>query len=110
MPALINARNRYPGVQFDSESVSYGFSEVSQEVLDEWNWTETFAHGDETLRYARFLTDKFNLRQYMQFNTRVKSARWREESNSWLVTDKSGRTYRYDYPGRGPLTLILIGH
>ncbi|EME81392.1 uncharacterized protein MYCFIDRAFT_189534 [Pseudocercospora fijiensis CIRAD86] len=85
--------NRYPGVQFDSESVSYGFSEMSQEVLDEWNWTETFAHGDETLRYAQFLTDKFNLRQYMQFNTRVKSARWREESNSWLVTDQSGRTY-----------------
>ncbi|KXT02385.1 hypothetical protein AC578_235, partial [Pseudocercospora eumusae] len=85
--------NRYPGVQFDSESVSYGFSEFSQEVLDEWNWTETFAHGDETLRYAQFLTDKFNLRQYMQFNTRVKSARWREESKSWLVTDNSGRTY-----------------
>ncbi|KAF2033138.1 FAD/NAD(P)-binding domain-containing protein [Setomelanomma holmii] len=29
----------------------------------------------------------------MQFNTRVSSARWREDSNSWLVTDEAGKTY-----------------
>lgn len=31
--------NRYPGARFDSESYSYGYS-FSQEVLDEWHWTE----------------------------------------------------------------------
>lgn len=29
----------------------------------------------------------------MQFNTRVSSARWREDSNSWTITDEDGRTY-----------------
>ena len=29
----------------------------------------------------------------MQFNTRVSSARWREDSSSWLVTDDDGKTY-----------------
>ena len=34
--------NRYPGARFDSESYSYGYS-FSQEVLDEWEWSEHFA-------------------------------------------------------------------
>ena len=34
--------NRYPGARFDSESYSYGYS-FSQELLDEWDWTEHFA-------------------------------------------------------------------
>ena len=37
--------NRYPGARFDSESYSYGYS-FSQELLDEWNWSEHFAGGD----------------------------------------------------------------
>ena len=34
--------NRYPGARFDSESYSYGYS-FSQELLEEWDWTEHFA-------------------------------------------------------------------
>ena len=34
--------NRYPGARFDSESYSYGYS-FSQELLDEWHWTEHFS-------------------------------------------------------------------
>ena len=34
--------NRYPGARFDSESYSYGYS-FSQELLDEWDWSEHFA-------------------------------------------------------------------
>ena len=39
--------NRYPGARFDSESYSYGYS-FSQELLDEWNWTEHFSPQPET--------------------------------------------------------------
>ncbi|PPJ56859.1 hypothetical protein CBER1_09980 [Cercospora berteroae] len=84
--------NRYPGCRFDSESVSYGFS-FSKEVLDEWNWTETFAPQPETLKYAQYLTEKFDLRQYMQFNTKVLSAHWQQDSRTWLLTDSHGLTY-----------------
>ncbi|KXJ88356.1 phenylacetone monooxygenase [Microdochium bolleyi] len=88
--------NRYPGARFDSESYSYTFS-FSQEVLDEWNWTEHFAPQPETLKYAQFLTDKFDLRRDMQFDTRIKSAHFQEPTRSWLLTDSTGRTYSTRY-------------
>jgi cation diffusion facilitator CzcD-associated flavoprotein CzcO len=43
--------NRYPGARFDSESYSYSYS-FSQELLEEWDWTEHFAPQPETLRPA----------------------------------------------------------
>ena len=54
--------NRYPGARFDSESYSYGYS-FSQELLDEWHWTEHFSPQPETLRYLNFVADKFDLRR-----------------------------------------------
>jgi cation diffusion facilitator CzcD-associated flavoprotein CzcO len=54
--------NRYPGARFDSESYSYGYS-FSQELLQEWNWSEHFAAQPETLRYLNHVADKFDLRR-----------------------------------------------
>ncbi|KAF7196758.1 2-oxo-Delta(3)-4,5,5-trimethylcyclopentenylacetyl-CoA monooxygenase [Pseudocercospora fuligena] len=82
--------NKYPGCRFDSESYTYHFT-FDQDVLDEWNWTEHFAPQPETLRYAQFLTDKFNLRKDMQFNTKIKTAHWR--TDRWVLTDTGGQTY-----------------
>jgi cation diffusion facilitator CzcD-associated flavoprotein CzcO len=61
--------------------------------LDEWNWTEHFAPQPETLKYAQFLTDKFDLRRDMQFNTKVKTAHWQDDSRSWLLADAAGKQY-----------------
>ncbi|KAF2163470.1 hypothetical protein M409DRAFT_26082 [Zasmidium cellare ATCC 36951] len=82
--------NKYPGCRFDSESYTYHFT-FSQEVLDEWDWTEHFAPQPETLRYAQFLTDKFKLRDGMQFDTKMKTAHW--NSDRWVLTDSNGNTY-----------------
>ncbi|KAJ5506758.1 hypothetical protein N7453_005715 [Penicillium expansum] len=84
--------NRYPGARFDSESYSYNFS-FSQEVLDEWNWSEHFASQPETLRYCEFVCDKFDLRRDMQFDTRVAAAHFQDDTKSWLVTDEKGQQY-----------------
>jgi len=65
--------NRYPGARFDSESYSYGYS-FSQEVLNEWEWSEHFASQPETLRYLNFVADKFDLRRDIRFKTRVSKA------------------------------------
>ncbi|KAH6100305.1 hypothetical protein HBI65_062250 [Parastagonospora nodorum] len=83
--------NTYPGARFDSESYSYIFS-FDQSLLDEWNWSEHFAGQKETLAYCQYFAKKFNLHEDMQFNTRVSSAQWRENSKSWLLTLDSGRT------------------
>ncbi|KDN67433.1 putative phenylacetone monooxygenase [Colletotrichum sublineola] len=88
--------NRYPGARFDSESYSYIFS-FSQEVLDEWDWTEHFSPQTETLRYIQYLTKKFDLKKDMRFNTRILSARFQEVSKSWLLTDSTGATYTCRY-------------
>ena len=87
-PTLIN---RLKG-RFDSESYTYHFT-FSQEVLDEWDWTEHFSPQPETLRYAQFITDKFDLRRDMQFDTKVKTAYWQNDSRMWLLTDSDGRSY-----------------
>ncbi|KAF7553330.1 hypothetical protein G7Z17_g3689 [Cylindrodendrum hubeiense] len=88
--------NRYPGARFDSESYSYIFS-FSQEVLDEWNWTEHFAPQTETLKYVQYLTKKFDLKRDMQFNTSIRSAHWQQASDSWLLTDQDSKTYTCRY-------------
>lgn len=81
--------NRYPGARFDSESYSYGYS-FSQEVLDEWEWSEHFASQPETLRYLNFVADKFDLRRDIQFDTRVSKAHYNEINGLWEIETETG--------------------
>ena len=73
--------NRYPGARFDSESYSYGYS-FSQEVLDEWDWSERFASQPEILRYLQYVADKFDLRRDIQFSSDVKSADFDDDARA----------------------------
>ncbi len=85
--------NRYPGARFDSESYSYSYS-FSQELLEEWNWSEHFAAQPETLRYLNHVADKFDLRRDIQFRSRVIAAHYQEETRSWTVTAEDGSRFR----------------
>ena len=69
--------NRYPGARFDSESYTYGYS-FSEELLQDWSWSEHFAAQPETLRYLNHVADRFDLRRHIQFNSRVAAARFDE--------------------------------
>lgn len=84
-------RNRYPGARFDSESYTYGYS-FSQEVLDEWHWTERFSPQPENLRYLNFVADKFDLRRHMRFGCRVEHMRWDEDARLWHLALTGGET------------------
>ena len=84
-------QNRYPGARFDSESVTYGYS-FSKEVLDEWHWTEQFSPQPETLKYLRYIVDKFDLRRHMQFGCRVKSMIFDDATDNWTLTLEDSRT------------------
>jgi cation diffusion facilitator CzcD-associated flavoprotein CzcO len=85
--------NRYPGARFDSESYSYGYS-FSQELLEEWNWSEHFAGQPETLRYLNHVADKFNLRRDIQFRSRVGAASYEEDTRGWNVALQDGSRLR----------------
>ncbi len=99
-------RNRYPGCRFDSESYTYGYS-FSQELLDEWHWTERFSGQPENLRYLNYVADKFDLRKHMRFNARVSELTWDESERCWHVTLESGETMatRFVVASLGPLSI-----
>ena len=84
--------NRYPGARFDSESWTYGYS-FSRELLKEWHWQEHFAPQPETERYLNHVADKFDLRRHIQFESRVASAHYQEETRSWDIALEDGRHY-----------------
>jgi cation diffusion facilitator CzcD-associated flavoprotein CzcO len=97
--------NRYPGCRFDSESYSYGYS-FSQELLDEWDWTEHFAGQPETERYLNLVADKLDLRRNIQFRSRVTAAVFDDADSTWAITLEDGRSYRSRYlvTAIGPLS------
>jgi cation diffusion facilitator CzcD-associated flavoprotein CzcO len=88
--------NRYPGARFDSESVSYGYS-FSEELLQEWNWSEHFSPQPDNLKYLNYVADKFDLRQDIQFSTRVVSAHYAEDENKWTVTTDDGKATKCQF-------------
>jgi cation diffusion facilitator CzcD-associated flavoprotein CzcO len=84
--------NRYPGARFDSESHTYGYS-FSQQLLDDWHWSERFAPQPETERYLNYVADKFDLRRDIQFNSRVAAALYHDDLRGWELTLEDGRRY-----------------
>ena len=85
--------NRYPGARFDSESYSYAYS-FSQELLDEWDWSEHFASQPEILRYLQHVADKFDLIKDIQFSSDVQSAIYDDNTRSWEIRLQDGSCYR----------------
>ena len=83
--------NRYPGARVDIRSLEYSFS-FSEELENEWQWSEKYSPQEELLRYANFVADKFDLRRDIHLDTRVGSAHFDEARNRWTVTTDTGRT------------------
>ena len=83
--------NRYPGARCDVESMQYSYS-FSDELQQEWDWSERYAPQPEILKYANHVADRFDLRPDIQFNTRVERAAFDEGTNSWSVTTSDGKT------------------
>ncbi len=81
--------NRYPGARCDIESMQYSYS-FSEDLDQEWDWTEKYAPQPEILAYAKHVADRLDLRRDIKFNTRVTSANFDESRNQWTVTTDKG--------------------
>lgn len=81
--------NRYPGCKFDSESYSYGYS-FSEELLEEWEWSEHFARQPETEKYLNYVADKFELRQAIEFSNHIELAAFDEVQGAWNIQTDQG--------------------
>jgi cyclohexanone monooxygenase len=83
--------NRYPGARCDVESMQYSYS-FSDELQQEWDWSERYAPQPEILKYANYVADKYNLRADIQFGARVDRAAFDEDENIWSVATSDGKT------------------
>jgi cyclohexanone monooxygenase len=81
--------NRYPGARCDVESMQYSFS-FSEELDQQWDWSEKYSPQPEILAYANHVTDRFGLRQDIRFDTRVTSATFNEAANCWRIQTDRG--------------------
>jgi cyclohexanone monooxygenase len=83
--------NRYPGARCDVESMQYSYS-FSDELQQEWDWSERYAPQPEILKYARHVAERFDLRSDIVFNTRVERAQFNEDDDTWEVATSDGKT------------------
>ncbi|GJF23686.1 flavin-containing monooxygenase [Streptomyces sp. HO565] len=88
--------NTYPGARCDVESVYYSYS-FSEELQQEWTWSERFAPQAEILSYINHVADRFGLRRHFRFNTKVTAANWLPDEHLWELTLDSGDTRRGRY-------------
>ena len=81
--------NRYPGARCDTETLEYSYS-FSDDLQQEWSWSERYAGQAELLRYANHVADRFELWPDIQFQTRVLSAHYIEEASQWDIRTDAG--------------------
>ena len=62
--------NRYPGVRCDVPSLYYSYT-WSSDLRREWRWSEKYATQREILDYARYVAERFELRDLIRFETSV---------------------------------------
>ena len=84
--------NRYPGARCDVESFDYSYS-FSEELQQEWRWSERYATQPEILRYIDHVADRFDLRRDVHLGRQVVSATWDEQQRRWDVATAAGEQW-----------------
>ena len=78
---------KYPGIRSDSDMHTMGFR------FKPWTDPKTIADGPSILEYLNEAADENNLREKIQFKTKVKTAQWDSNSACWrlgIEKDESG--------------------
>ena len=107
--------NCYPGARTDSPSDIYQYW-FSDELLQDWDWSQRFVGQQESERYFNHVADRFDLRKDIVFNSRVQSAIWDEGQSIWKVTTEPGQCYEAPFvvmalgPLSAPMVPPFVGH
>ncbi|MEV6773723.1 NAD(P)/FAD-dependent oxidoreductase [Nocardia sp. NPDC051030] len=93
--------NTYPGVGVDITSFNYSFSWEQNP-----HWSRVYAPGNELKAYADHLVTKYELKDRIEFHTKITGAHFDEEAHLWRFTTEDGRTgtARYVISAVGGLT------
>lgn len=84
--------SRYPGARCDIESIEYSYS-FSDEIQQEWVWTETMPRQPEVEAYLNFVADRLDLRSDIEFDTEVVAMAFDEDAAAWVVTTAAGESF-----------------
>ena len=84
--------NRYPGARCDIESIEYSYS-FSEEIQQEWVWTETMPAQPEIEAYLNFVADKLDLRRDISFGATVVAMTFDEAAANWVVRTEAGENF-----------------
>ncbi len=98
--------NRYPGARCDVMSIDYCYS-FSNEIMQEWTWSEQFAAQSEIWSYAKWVADKLDLRRDITFKTRATVLAYDTARQLWSVTTDRGDVFEVTYlvMATGPLSI-----
>lgn len=77
--------NTYPGCGCDVPSALYSYS-----FAPSAKWSHLFARQPEILEYLEDVSDKFNVKQRIEFGCELTSAVWNEEQHLWKLTTNLG--------------------
>src|SRR5512135_2259172 len=84
--------NRYPGARCDIESIEYSYS-FSDEIQQEWVWTETMPAQPEIEAYLNFVADRLDLRRDIRLDTDVTAMTFDESRATWTLQTATGETF-----------------
>lgn len=76
--------NRYPGARCDVPSLEYSY-QFSDDLQQEWEWSEKYATQPEILRYAEHVAERFDLKRDIRFDSLVTSISYDESTNVWTT-------------------------
>lgn len=96
-------QNRYPGVACDVASFTYCYSFEPNP-----DWSYRFSPGNEIRDYFEHVVDKYGVRPYIQFNTEVtkaeyKDLQWQVETTHSQQHNKSQQSFDVYVSATGPL-------
>jgi cation diffusion facilitator CzcD-associated flavoprotein CzcO len=78
--------NTYPGCGCDVPSALYSYS-----FAPSAKWSHLFARQPEILNYLEEVSENFNIKPLIQFNTSLDDARWDESRHLWVLETNQGQ-------------------
>ena len=94
--------NRYPGARCDVESYDYSYA-FSEELEQEWRWSERYATQPEILRYIEHVADRFDLRRDVHLRQRMTRAEYDEGRRALARHHRGDRLV-------GSLSVMAVGN
>ncbi len=93
--------NTYPGCACDVPSHLYSYSFEPNP-----NWPEAYSRQEDIRQYIEHCADKYNLKPFIRFSTRVTDATFNEDSGRWEITTDDGKVTeaRVFVPATGALS------